>query len=43
MNSDVIEKPNDNLVITPVSTQTDYPLLKPITFTNLIEDDYLES
>jgi hypothetical protein len=27
----------------PLSIQSEYPILKPITFTNMVEDDYLES
>jgi hypothetical protein len=26
-----------------VSVQKEYPLLKPVTFTNTVDDDYLES
>ena len=28
---------------TPSSIQSEYPLLKPVTFTNTMEDDYVES
>lgn len=39
-----LEKPTTkNDVQTPLSVQREYPLLKPITFTNLIDDDYMES
>jgi len=27
----------------PTSKQIEYPLLKPIAFTNIIEDDYINS
>jgi len=33
----------DSMRQVPTSQQAKYPLLKPITFTNLDEDDYLES
>jgi len=26
----------------PINVQTEYPLLKPVTFTNPIEDDFVE-
>ena len=29
--------------IVPASVQQQYPLLKPVTFTNIVVDDYLES
>lgn len=30
-------------LVVPSSQQAEYPLLKPITFTNVMNDDYLES
>lgn len=27
----------------PINVQSQYPLLKPVTFTNTMEDDYIES
>ena len=29
--------------VVPASIQQTYPLLKPVTFTNIVEDDYLVS
>lgn len=37
-----LEKENTQPLV-PISIQAEYPLLKPITFTNVVEDDYLES
>ena len=33
----------DELTAKVTSAKSDYPLLKPITFTNIVTDDYLES
>jgi len=41
-----LEKSRDKYsaaVLTPINIQQEYPLLKPITFTNMMDDDYLES
>lgn len=37
-----LEKESTQTLV-PISIQAEYPLLKPITFTNVVEDDYLES
>ena len=42
-NVDSASHGEDNQRIVPASVQQQYPLLKPVTFTNVVEDDYLQS